>query len=117
MRLCAGEAPRVGVPVARVDEDVEPQSQATRRMVAERRAFRGLRDGEEMPVICPTCQPAFDASMPAAGTFAWGCFRNFGSDLHRLAFAPTQSGALGAAAFRAARWLRDIRMARARLNV
>ena len=32
-----------------------------------------------MPVICPPCQLAFDASMPAAGTFAWGCFRYFGS--------------------------------------
>ena len=32
-----------------------------------------------MPLICPTCQPAFDPSMPAACTFAWGCFRYFGS--------------------------------------
>jgi hypothetical protein len=58
-------------------EDVEPQSQPARRMVAERRALTGLRDGEEMPLICPTCQLAFDASMPAACTFAWGCFRYF----------------------------------------
>ena len=47
-------------------------------MVAARRAFTGLRDDEEMPVICPTCQLAFDPSMPAACTFAWGCFRYFG---------------------------------------
>jgi hypothetical protein len=39
----------------------------------------GLRDGEEMPLICPTCQFAFEASMPAACYFAWGCFRYFGS--------------------------------------
>ena len=36
--------------------------------IAGRRAFTGLRDGEEMPLICPTCQRAFDASMPAPAT-------------------------------------------------
>src|SRR6202035_6067050 len=62
-----------------VGEDVEPQSQPPRHMVAERRAFTGLRDGEEMPLICPTCQLAFEVSTPAACYFAWGCFRYFGS--------------------------------------
>jgi hypothetical protein len=42
-------------------------------------ALSGLRDGEEMPLICPTCQLAFEASMPAACYFAWGCFRYFGA--------------------------------------
>jgi hypothetical protein len=42
-------------------------------------ALSGLRDGEEMPLICPTCQLAFKASMPAACYFAWGCFRYFGA--------------------------------------
>jgi len=41
--------------------------------------FAGLRNDEGMPVICPTCQRAFEASMPAASYFAWGCFRYFGS--------------------------------------
>src|SRR5438094_6785656 len=31
-----------------------------------------------MSLICPTCQLAFEASMPAACYFAWGCFRYFG---------------------------------------
>jgi hypothetical protein len=60
-----------------VGEDVEPQSQPARRIIAERQAFRGLRDGEKMPLICPTCQLAFEASIPAACYFAWGCFRYF----------------------------------------
>jgi hypothetical protein len=30
--------------------------------------LQGLREGEEMPLICPTCQRAFDASMPGAAT-------------------------------------------------
>ena len=52
--------------------------------VAERRAgVKGWRDGEEMPLICPTCQLAFEASPPAAGYFAWGCFRYFGVPLRK----------------------------------
>src|ERR1700727_3259349 len=34
-----------------------------------------------MPVICPTCQLAFEASVRAARTFAWGCFQYLGSRL------------------------------------
>src|ERR1700722_6192318 len=40
-----------------------------------------------MPVICPMCQLAFEASMPAASYFAWGCFRYFGSDLEQIEIA------------------------------
>jgi hypothetical protein len=44
-----------------------------------------LRDDEEVPLICPTCQNVFVgmASMPAplsfqgVAFFAWGCFRDF----------------------------------------
>jgi hypothetical protein len=32
-----------------------------------------------MPVICPTRQLAIEASMLAAGYFAWGCFQYFGT--------------------------------------
>jgi len=49
-------------------------------------ALSGLRDGEEMPLICPTCQLAFKVSMPAACYFAWGCFRYFGSAHLRRGF-------------------------------
>jgi len=40
---------------------------------AGQRAFTGLRDDEEMPLICPTCQIVFRC-IHAAGYFAWGCF-------------------------------------------
>jgi hypothetical protein len=40
---------------------------------AGRRAFTGLRDDEEMPLICPTCQIVFRCNR-AACYFAWGCF-------------------------------------------
>jgi hypothetical protein len=46
---------------------------------AERREFTGLRDDEEMPLICPTCQIVFRC-MHAACYFAWGCFRYFNRD-------------------------------------
>jgi hypothetical protein len=69
-----------------VGEDVEPQSQPARRMVAERRAFTGLRDGEEMPVICPTCQLAFEASMPAPTPLHGVVFDIFGAHLRRRRF-------------------------------
>jgi hypothetical protein len=39
--------------------------------------FQDLREDESMPLICPTCQLAVKASMPAACAFAWGCFRYF----------------------------------------
>jgi hypothetical protein len=39
--------------------------------------FDGLCDDEEVPLICPTCQMLFRASMPAAAYVAWGCFRYF----------------------------------------
>jgi hypothetical protein len=39
----------------------EPQSNRNSPPLAERRALTGLRDDERMPVICPTCQRAFEA--------------------------------------------------------
>ena len=41
--------------------------------MAERREFTKLRDDEEMPLICPTCQIVFRC-IHAACYFAWGCF-------------------------------------------
>jgi hypothetical protein len=69
-----------------VGEDVEPQSQPARRMVAERRAFTGLRDGEEMPLICPTCQLAFEASMPAPAPLHGVVFDILGARTFKLLF-------------------------------
>src|SRR5260221_12290563 len=81
-----------------VGEDVEPESQPARRIVADRRAFTGFRDGEEMPLICPTCQLALKASLPAACYFAWGCFRYFGSAHLRRGFFQTSPAVMPAKA-------------------
>ncbi len=55
-----------------------PQSQPTRPLLRGPTGVTGLRDDEGMPLICPTCQVAVRATA-AACTFAWGCFRYFGS--------------------------------------
>src|ERR1700688_1303025 len=57
--------PRRSSLVSIVGEDFSAAIAAGGAIIAERRAFTGLRDGEEMPLICPTCQLAFDASSPA----------------------------------------------------
>jgi hypothetical protein len=59
-------------------DSVLPDSKSPRRIFR-----RGLNscDDEDMPVICPDVSSiAQSASVPAAaGYFAWGCFRYFGS--------------------------------------
>jgi hypothetical protein len=53
-RLFAAVIPAISI----VGEDFRPQSQTDAPAVAGRRAFTRLRDDEEMPLICPTCQVA-----------------------------------------------------------
>jgi len=62
-----------------VGEDFGAAIARKQPLLAGRRVFTRLRDDLRMPVICPTCQLAIEASVPAAGYFAWGCFRYFGS--------------------------------------
>jgi hypothetical protein len=56
-----------------------PNLQASRPKLGRGEGAERLRDDESTPVICPTCQLAFEASLPAACYFAWGCFRCFGT--------------------------------------
>jgi hypothetical protein len=49
-----------------------------------------------MPVICPTCQLAFEASMPAACYFAWGCFRYLGARIFEGEFSNVTRSYAGA---------------------
>src|SRR5712671_5333858 len=54
-----------------------------------------------MHVICPTCQVACEASMPAACYFAWGCFRYFVSaHLRRRSFSNVTRNYAGKGAVR-----------------
>jgi hypothetical protein len=91
VRVTRGRPPSLGGSIAMVGEGCRAAIASGAPHGCGATGVTGLRDGREVPLICPTCQPALDASMPAAGYFAWGCFLYFGKRAPSTGSSPTSA--------------------------